>query len=817
MRKITPFLSSILMVLGWATQVAQAQVTCVDLSSVGTGESITVIMHVGGEGVDKYIGTFTQSGAYYNDGKDGLTETPSEYMYTITKVSKTTINIKDSHNGYLREFLTTTNNQGEYVAKGNFTNTGSASSTFTFTVVDSPVSPLDGSSPAYTLTNSASNGAAIQYMTTANRLGVNTGTPVSFQFIEASSKIAQLTLNCTDSNNGQYSFSKSVCAWIGASIADLVTAALSSAPSDTYTLNSTHDGTVTEDAEVDIQVTSTYTFPVKMNTPYLMQCRYKTENGSKIFPYYMQRISDSDINTCAVSESFNLNQIWFFERVSTSPNEVVLRNMGKSVGGVYYGVTATNGKASVSANPTAYVLGIHSQNTDAITIRTAGSAYLGGHSSTVIYKGWNARLGTWGDSSAPTDPGSAFKVTEVSWEELATAAGNDKNVALASDYLTKYISADYIAALQSKSDEVTIENVASVFSDATYGFTLDTDKYYLIYSGKDDYTSHIAYADPRANKEGVPQDNNRKCFMASDAKTPMALMKFEATGEVNKYYIQHVNSGLYFSQTKDNNQVDLPLDKYDADTYTFESTTVADDLWGIKGNMYGCYLNIFSSRTPAWLGVWHDNANSDTGSRLRIKAVDEIPVTLSSAGWSTMTLPVAVTIPSGVRAYYVTRNVGADIYVEEITGVIPANTPVLLNGTASTAYNFGITTSDATAPANNKLLGTTMARTGFSTDTGAAPDVYGLYVDETTASFVPAFSATIPANKAVLPYANIDTEGLTSEETAAMRLVFDNVTGIAGVNVNSSETDYYDLQGRRVLYPVRGQVYIKNGQKVILK
>lgn len=50
-----------------------------------------------------------------------------------------------------------------------------------------------------------------------------------------------------------------------------------------------------------------------------------------------------------------------------------------------------------------------------------------------------------------------------------------------------------------------------------------------------------------------------------------------------------------------------------------------------------------------------------------------------------------------------------------------------------------------------------------------------------------------------------------------MRLVFDNVTGIAGVNVNSSETDYYDLQGRRVLYPVRGQVYIKNGQKVILK
>lgn len=227
MRKITLFLSSILMVLGWATQAAQAQVTCVDLSSVGTGESITVIMHVGGEGVDKYIGTFTQSGAYYNDGKDGLTETASEYMYTITKVSETTINIKDSHNGYLPGFTS---------ESGRFSNNGSAFSTFTFTEVESPVSPLNESYPAYTLKNSATNGLTVNYLTSSNNLCVNNGTAVSFQFIEASTKIKQLTLNCTDSNNGQYSFSKSVYAWIDASIADLVTAALSSAPCVSYSI-----------------------------------------------------------------------------------------------------------------------------------------------------------------------------------------------------------------------------------------------------------------------------------------------------------------------------------------------------------------------------------------------------------------------------------------------------------------------------------------------------------------------------------------------------------------------------------------------------
>ena len=36
-----------------------------------------------------------------------------------------------------------------------------------------------------------------------------------------------------------------------------------------------------------------------------------------------------------------------------------------------------------------------------------------------------------------------------------------------------------------------------------------------------------------------------------------------------------------------------------------------------------------------------------------------------------------------------------------------------------------------------------------------------------------------------------------------------------GLKVNGSEV-YYDLQGRRVLYPTKG-LYIVNGKKVILK
>ena len=819
MKKITLFLSSLLLMLGATTQEARAQVSCVDLSTMSTGESKTVVMHVGGEGVSKYIGTFsTNNGVYYNNGKDGLTEAASEFRYTITKVTETTINIKDSHNGYFKGFTS---------GSGHFANGGNASDTFTFASVDSPVNALNSDDPAYTLTYSATGGLTVNYLTSSNDLCVSNGTAVSFQFVEASDLMCSLTLNGTDSNNGQYNFSKTLYVWRGANISNVVNEALSSA-SGTYTLNSTHEGTASGDATIEIQLTSTYNFPVKMNTPYFLQCRYlpneaKWGSYAATFPFYMERVNASTTSTIAAGKAFSLNQIWYFERVATSPNEVVLRNMGTTpTGDVYNGITGTSGTPTYSANPTAYVLADHAATTGAFSLHIAGTnSYLGGHNAGVT--AWlngnsvNGRLSVWTADGAATDMGSAFNAIEVAWADLATAAAAAKAPAVSAEYLTKYVSDDYVATLQGKTDEVTVAGVAGTFSNATYDFTLDTDKYYMLYSAKDGYTANYAYADPRANTEGVPQDDNRKFYMKPDAQVPMSLLKFEPAEAAHQYYIRHANSGLYLCKGTDNTQADLPLSKSYADVYTVETTSVGNDVWGVKANTNNVYLNIFSSKSPAWMGLWHQNADDDPGSRIRIKAVEEIPVTLSSAGWSTLTLPMAVTIPTGVKAYYVTRNAGTEIYVEELSEVIPANTPVLLNGAASTAYNFGISSSTAAAPAGNKLLGTTMARTGFSTNDMSTPDVYGLYVSDATATFVPAYSATVPANKAVLPYANIDTEGLTGGEAAAFTLVLGGTTGISALAPARAEAQIYDLNGRRVLYPVPGQVYIKNGRKVILK
>lgn len=819
MRKIILYLSLLLTFLGVTANEALAQVSCVDLTNMTVGDSKTVIMHVGGTNVNKFIGTFSGSGNnYYNDGKDNLNATVSEYKYTITKKSETTITVKDSHDKYIPGYTSQT---------GQFTNNSTTEVAFTFEAVTSPVNPINSSATAYTLTYSVDGGASIQYIASSNRLGVNNGTDITFQFVE-SSNVKTVTISCTDTNEGQYNFSTSVNALVGQALSDVVTAALSTA-SGTYTLNSTHTGNVeASTTAIDINLTSTYTFPVKMNTPYFLQCRY-LPNGfgdkSNSFPFFMQRLASNSTNTAAENKTFDLNQIWYFERVSTSPNEVVVRNMGSKTGEEYNGITGTSGVPTYTATPTAYVLANHNATTDAFSLHVAGTnSYLGGHNAgaTVPVNGTNvnARLSVWTASGAAGDNGSAFKAIEVTWSDLADGIPYIQAAAEAATNLTRYVSSDYATTISAKTetDDVTIENIASVFADAPYTFTLNTDKYYLLYSAKSGFNNYYVYANPRADTGGTPIDNNRNFYLNTNASIPQALLKFEAVEGASTYYIEHVNSGLFFSQTSNNSTSDLPLDKQWADKFSLEMDNEDKTIWSIKGNTNNVYLNFFSGWEAKPLGGWNQNSTSDEGSGFRIVCIDEIPVTLSSVGWSTMTLPVAVTIPSGVSVYYITRNEGTVVYVEEITGEIPAKTPVLLNGTASTTYRFPITTTLEAAPTNNKLLGTTMARKGFSTDDTGTPDVYGLYVNETTASFVPAFSDVVPANKAVLPYANIDFTGIpSSEEALALSLSFDNITGISFVNASQSKGDIFDLQGRRVLYPVRGQVYIQNGQKFIIK
>ena len=83
-----------------------------------------------------------------------------------------------------------------------------------------------------------------------------------------------------------------------------------------------------------------------------------------------------------------------------------------------------------------------------------------------------------------------------------------------------------------------------------------------------------------------------------------------------------------------------------------------------------------------------------------------------------------------------------------------------------------------------------------------------------TTAFYKANFTVIAANKAYLPVANVQ-----NAQGVMMAFSFgDEVTGIDSVNAAApAAKKYYDLQGRRVLYPAKGIFVTEDGQKVLFK
>lgn len=221
---------------------------------------------------------------------------------------------------------------------------------------------------------------------------------------------------------------------------------------------------------------------------------------------------------------------------------------------------------------------------------------------------------------------------------------------------------------------------------------------------------------------------------------------------------------------------------------------------GINGDNYvACNNDQFSNKSNYW----------------QIIKVTEVPVNISTtAGWASVAYPFAVQVPSDVKAYIASTAEGDVLTLQEITdGIIPANTGALLTKDGGGLVNLTITTTSNTY-AGNKLTGSTAERSGFT-----AKDTYVLASKSGKVGLYPSTLTIVPSNKAYLLKTNITTSA--SGEAQMMNFVVDGmVTGINTVENNANKTDnntYYDLNGRRVLYPTRG-IYVKgNGQKVFIK
>ena len=207
-------------------------------------------------------------------------------------------------------------------------------------------------------------------------------------------------------------------------------------------------------------------------------------------------------------------------------------------------------------------------------------------------------------------------------------------------------------------------------------------------------------------------------------------------------------------------------------------------------------------------GLYTDagGAKNANGYSFNVEAVDSLPVTITSAGYATLFAPVALTIPSGVTAYYISELTQTEATLTVISTTIPAETPVILKGNAGD-YKFAITTAED-FNGTNKLSGQVAARTvaadaAYTLQQNVAGDAVGLF---------PKAAGTIAGFKAYLP-----ASAISGNSVKGFTFNFDDLTtAISAIERANRQGAIYDLSGRRVSKAQKG-IYIIGGKKVTIK
>ena len=180
-----------------------------------------------------------------------------------------------------------------------------------------------------------------------------------------------------------------------------------------------------------------------------------------------------------------------------------------------------------------------------------------------------------------------------------------------------------------------------------------------------------------------------------------------------------------------------------------------------------------------------------------------VSVTVPSSGVGTFACAQALDFTSAdVEAYVVSAVSASAATLEKVTAV-PANTGIILKGTAG-AHSIPVAVS-ADAPATNLLKAAVTATAVGANEAYVLKD--GLFHLVNTASTVPAGKAYLLASDVKSPELSLDFDG-TGEIS----------TGIENVEAQKGFLDgeFYNLNGQRVAQPTKG-LYIVNGRKVIFK
>ena len=547
---------------------------------------------------------------------------------------------------------------------------------------------------------------------------------------------------------------------------------------------------------------------------------------------------EAGFNTTAIAsyEQFE-NGLWSFEQ---SGGGVKIYNKGKKQYLKSTGNTEAS-KVTFDVSGTVFYMGSVSNGTFNLNTGNANS-YVGSHNGGSQATGWKGQyLSVWTHADSYKDGGSTFTPTSVDDAGIlaigsAAFGKTTPERSYTEDGVLKKGCYD-AAAKASVSAATNFAEMETRVNAAAANVSPEEGAYYLIRNVNkggygtetENYKKYLTTAeitcdtngDVQASVNGQPIVLGIKRLGGNSAFVPR-LWKFEKTAD-GKYNLLNANTNSYVNVasmlTKDNQEQKDAYEIYTTE-YAFgagyNATNDKTTMFVMSSSKSTGYKflnaeNGYNQDKFEGVATWYDN--TDAGNYWQFIKVTEVPLSIAANDYTTLCLPFNVKLPEGtaVKAYYASQAAGDVLKLTEITGIIPANEGVILQNTNKSEVaniNLTITAEEATLT-DNKLKGVTAKREGYD-----ALSNYVLADKNGTTGFYKAKFTAIVANKAYLPVANVQ-----NAQGVMMAFSFgDEVTGIDNVNAaEAAAKKYYDLQGRRVLYPAKGIFVTEDGQKVLFK
>lgn len=489
----------------------------------------------------------------------------------------------------------------------------------------------------------------------------------------------------------------------------------------------------------------------------------------------------------------------------------------------YVTVTA-EGKNKVKATMTDYGTTFYMQKSNKadFSLRYENTkGYLGDHK--------DGFLSTWyGDSNTDdtqNDGGSGYKVIAVDESDIQLAKTYASTISNATD-------ADGLVQYNAEYDKVASATTLDLLDAAYQSYQTDKDfsdftGYYRVRNVNTEVNRYLSSENIQVSTNGsllekwqADSKMDRNITRTTDTDNFGSQLWLLTRNADGTYSLVNANTGREAGYiTSDASQLQMVVNIGNGNGhYTFKPYTEGTTFDGYDAK--SMFLMVDSEGNHASAAsdndhvVANNNQYTNKSNYWQLVKVASVPVTIKSVGWASVAFPFAVQVPaeSGVKAYFAESADDTRMTLSEITdGIIPANTGVLLAKDGGCTVNLPIVTTTTTYP-DNKLACATAERDGYASKAN-----YMLSAKTGTVGFLPSTMTLVPANKAFLPAANI-----TSGSDQAQMLSFYIGGTVTGINAATADAQngndvYYDLNGRRVLYPAHGIYVTGNGKKVFIK